>query len=66
MSAGIEGENFTGAMTELAKLRKPVDEFFDNVTVNCDDANLRRNRLMLLSQIRATLDSVADFSQIEG
>jgi glycyl-tRNA synthetase beta chain len=36
------------------------------VTVNCTDAKLRENRLRLLSQIRATLNQVADFSQIEG
>jgi glycyl-tRNA synthetase beta chain len=27
---------------------------------------LRLNRLKLLNQIRATMDSVADFSKIEG
>jgi len=43
-----------------------VDAFFDNVTVNTDDADTRANRLRLLSQIRSTLDQVADFSQIEG
>jgi glycyl-tRNA synthetase beta chain len=59
-------EEFAAAMSALALLRKPVDSFFDNVTVNCDDADLRRNRLSLLASIRATLDRVADFSQIEG
>jgi glycyl-tRNA synthetase beta chain len=53
-------------MEAMATLRGPVDAFFDNVTVNCDDADLRRNRLLLLGQIRATLDRVADFSKIEG
>jgi len=59
-------ENFTGAMSELAKLRQPVDTFFEKVTVNTDDTELRANRLRLLSEIRATLNKVADFSQIEG
>ena len=53
-------------MTELARLRRPIDDFFDRVTVNCGEAALRENRLRLLSRIRATLDQVADFSQIEG
>ena len=44
----------------------PVDEFFDRVTVNTDKPELRENRLRLLSEIRATLNRVADFSQIEG
>lgn len=62
----LSKEAFMGAMEELASLRDPVDDFFDKVTVNCDDAALRENRLRLLSRIRATLNQVADFSQIEG
>jgi glycyl-tRNA synthetase beta chain len=53
-------------MAAMASLCRPVDAFFDKVTVNADDAGLRTNRLRLLSQIRATLDRVADFSKIEG
>ena len=59
-------EQFETAMSELARLRRPVDDFFDKVTVNCDEPTLRENRLRLLSRIRATLNQVADFSQIEG
>ncbi len=57
---------FTQVLGALATLREPVDAFFDNVTVNCDDAALRENRLNLLSEIVLTLDRVADFSRIEG
>ena len=53
-------------MRAMATLREPVDAFFDNVTVNCEDPALRRNRLLMLSQIRTTLDWVADFSKIGG
>jgi len=62
----LDGEDFTGAMASLAQLRAPVDAFFDKVTVNTEDADLRANRLRLLSEIRATLNRVADFSRIEG
>jgi glycyl-tRNA synthetase beta chain len=62
----LQREEFEAAMSELARLRCPVDDFFDKVTVNCDDAALRENRLRLLTRIRATLRQVADFSQIEG
>ncbi len=67
-SAGtfLEAQEFQKAMSELARLRRPVDDFFDKVTVNTEDARLRENRLRLLSRIRATLNRVADFSQIEG
>jgi glycyl-tRNA synthetase beta chain len=59
-------EEFDAAMRRLAQLRQPVDEFFDKVTVNVDDKALRENRLRLLSRIRAVMNQVADFSQIEG
>jgi glycyl-tRNA synthetase beta chain len=59
-------DQFGTAMSELARLRRPVDDFFENVTVNCDEPELRENRLRLLSRIRTTLNQVADFSQIEG
>jgi glycyl-tRNA synthetase beta chain len=62
----IKDEKFEKAMRALAALRQPVDEFFDKVTVNNDDAKLRENRLRLLSRIRAVMNQVADFSQIEG
>jgi glycyl-tRNA synthetase beta chain len=62
----LEREEFETAMLELARLRHSVDDFFDKVTVNCDEPALRENRLRLLSRIRATLNQVADFSQIEG
>ena len=59
-------EGFEAAMAAMAGLRAPVDEFFNQVTVNADDADLRVNRLRLLSQFRTTLHRIADFSQIEG
>jgi glycyl-tRNA synthetase beta chain len=61
-----EDLDFSAAMARLATLRRPVDEFFDKVTVNTDEPRLRENRLRLLSAIRATMNRVADFSQIEG
>ena len=57
---------FANVMFFMIELREPVDAFFDHVTVNCEDPALRRNRLLMLSQIRSTLDRVADFSKIEG
>ncbi len=59
-------EDFTLAMAEMAKLRRPIDEFFDQVLVNAEDEALRANRLRLLSAIGDTLGQVADFSRIEG
>ena len=54
------------AMECLASLRAPVDAFFDKVTVNAEDPDLRLNRLRLLGQLRRAMHSVADFSKIAG
>ena len=62
----VEAEDFGTAMTAIAKLRGPVDAFFDKVTVNADDPSFRENRLKLLNRIRAATLAVADFSKIEG
>ena len=63
---GVEHEDFEAAMRGIAKLRGPVDAFFDNVTVNDKDATFRENRLRLLNRIRTATQEVADFSKIEG
>jgi glycyl-tRNA synthetase beta chain len=65
-AAAIAKEDFEGAMAAMAKLRAPVDAFFDFVTVNTQELDLRENRLRLLNRIRATTLTVADFSKIEG
>ena len=66
IAQALKDENFHAAMGLLAGLRKPVDDFFDHVTVNCEDGKLRQNRLRILSEISSALDDVADFSCIEG
>ncbi|MFV0297805.1 MAG: DALR anticodon-binding domain-containing protein, partial [Hyphomicrobiaceae bacterium] len=65
-AAAINVENFTGAMNALADLRAPVDAFFEKVTVNAPEPELRENRLRLLSEIRQVTQNVADFSRIAG
>jgi glycyl-tRNA synthetase beta chain len=65
ISSALEREQFTDAMAALARLRQPVDAFFDHVTVNAEDPALRENRLYLLDRVRSALGAVADFSLIE-
>jgi glycyl-tRNA synthetase beta chain len=62
----VEAEDFEAAMRAIAKLRGPIDVFFDHVTVNAEDPSFRENRLKLLNRIRAATLTVADFSRIEG
>ena len=60
----LENEDFSGAMRSLAKLRAPLDAFFEHVTVNAESANLRLNRLRLLAELRRVMMGVADFEKI--
>ena len=62
----IEAEDFTSAMAALASLRRPIDDFFDQVTVNDPDPVKRERRLNLLLRFRDAVNRVADFSRIEG
>jgi glycyl-tRNA synthetase beta chain len=62
----VAQENYGAAMRAMAQLRPHVDRFFDKVTVNVEDKQLRENRLKLLNEIREATRTVADFSRIEG
>jgi glycyl-tRNA synthetase beta chain len=62
----IADEDFTAAMAALAILRRPMDAFFDKVTVNDPDPSVRARRLNLLARFRNAVNAVADFSKIEG
>lgn len=66
VEAALETEDFAAAMTALARLRAPVDHFFDDVLVNSDIPAERENRLKLLGQVRDVMGQVADFGQIAG
>jgi glycyl-tRNA synthetase beta chain len=66
VDAALETEDFAAAMTALARLRAPVDAFFDKVMVNSDVAGERENRLKLLGQVRAVMGRVADFGMVGG
>ena len=66
VTAAIEAEQFETAMTALAALRGPIDQFFEDVTVNDDDKDKREARLALLARFRDAVHQVADFAQIEG
>jgi glycyl-tRNA synthetase beta chain len=52
------------ALQRLARLRAPVDAFFDGVMVMADDQALRNNRLALLAGLRALFLDIADISRL--
>ncbi|NKC29931.1 glycine--tRNA ligase subunit beta [Falsiroseomonas selenitidurans] len=66
VAQALVAENFAAAMSALAALRAPLDAFFEKVIVNDPDPATRANRLRLLARLRGAMDTVADFSRIEG
>lgn len=57
--------NYTDALSTLSSLKEPVDNFFDKVMVNCEDAAVKNNRLALLRQLRDMFTHIADISLIQ-
>ncbi|MFB3925680.1 MAG: glycine--tRNA ligase subunit beta [Syntrophales bacterium] len=62
--AFIAKGDFSAALKEIARLRTPVDRFFESVLVMTDDENIRFNRLSLLEEISGLFYEIADFSRI--
>jgi len=60
----LDQGNDQEALIEMARLRKPVDNFFDTVLVMAKDEKIRFNRLSLLENISQLFYRVADFSKI--
>jgi glycyl-tRNA synthetase beta chain len=59
----LRGE-YSLALAEMAKLRRPIDAFFDHVMVMSDNVKLRDNRLGLLQLLVNNFSTIADFSEI--
>jgi glycyl-tRNA synthetase beta chain len=62
----FEAGDYTASLQALAALKAPVDNFFDNVMVNAEDASLKANRLGLLATLHQTMNRVADLSKLAG
>ena len=52
-------------MENLAGLKEPVDNFFDQVLVNAEDEAVRLNRYALLKQLRSLFLHIADISLLQ-
>ena len=56
----VNKEKFIEALKELTKLRKPIDDFFDNVLVMEKDERLKANRLSFLKKIYMSFLKIGD------
>jgi len=62
----LEAGEYADALTQLASLRDPIDDFFDQVMVMADDEALKHNRIALLNQLHSLFIKVADLSRLQS
>ena len=60
----LEKGEYSRALNTLAKLKKPVDAFFDGVLVMDKNAAVKKNRLAILSTVSGLFAQVADFRKV--
>jgi glycyl-tRNA synthetase beta chain len=62
----IKNENYEKTLEILSSTKKTTDNFFENVIVNDENEEMKKNRLELLEMFCNTFDNFIDFSKIEG
>ncbi|HET7162713.1 MAG TPA: glycine--tRNA ligase subunit beta, partial [Rhodanobacteraceae bacterium] len=62
LDVDVAQRDYAGALTRLAQLQAPVDDFFDAVMVMAEDPALRANRIALLARIKARFDAIAEIA----
>ena len=65
-SSVAKNENYEKTLEILSNAKKTTDNFFENVVVNDENKNIKKNRLELLEMFCKTFDNFIDFSKVEG
>jgi glycyl-tRNA synthetase beta chain len=58
----LASRDYYAVLEQLAELKQPVDQFFEDVMVMTEDLELRQNRLALLDKLHKLFMNVADIS----
>ena len=58
--------DYDAQLVLLSSVKQEITNFFENVTVNDDDENLKKNRLLLLKLVCQTFDNYFSFAKIEN
>ncbi len=64
MEIAINEKEYDEALDQLIVLKKPIDNFFDNVMVMVEDEKIKNNRLALLKKIYDSMIKICDLSKI--
>ena len=59
-------ESYDETLKVLAEAKPVTDNFFDNVIVNDENSDIKKNRLELLQMFCKTYNNFIDFSKVEG
>lgn len=62
--AFLAAGDFSGLLEEIVALRKPVDQFFEQVLVDDPNPELKEARVALLTRTGRLFEQIADFSRI--
>jgi len=61
-----KGESYEETLKILSQAKSTTDNFFDNVIVNDENSDIKKNRLELLQMFCKTYNNFIDFSKVEG
>tara|TARA_Y100000590_G_scaffold175701_1_gene200736 strand:- start:382 stop:2448 length:2067 start_codon:yes stop_codon:yes gene_type:complete len=65
-SSSKRQESYEETLKLLAGAKPATDNFFDNVIVNDENSDIKKNRLELLTMFCKTYNNFVDFSKVEG
>ena len=65
-SSSKRQESYDETLKILAEAKPTTDSFFDNVIVNDENSDIKKNRLELLQMFCKTYNNFIDFSKVEG
>jgi glycyl-tRNA synthetase beta chain len=65
-SSTRKSESYDKTLKILAEAKSTTDNFFDNVIVNDENSEIKKNRLELLQMFCKTYNNFMDFSKVEG
>ena len=66
VASAVSIGDFAAALSAMANLQQPLEQFFESVMVMAEQEALQLNRLSLLNQVRQLVLQVADLSELGG
>jgi glycyl-tRNA synthetase beta chain len=60
----VDNREYGKALGLMITLKKPIDDFFDNIMVMVEDESIKNNRLGLLKSIADMMNRIADLGAI--